>query len=580
MYCEECGAEMQITDKFCEKCGNKNRSIASEEREKDTNNTSTGGATSSTINTPLSGVNTPKFSIKKLAIPALIIGLIFIVFTLFGGDSISTVNNKYIDHVKNASPVRYPNATYGEAFDNYIGDINWEHFTSDSNKEIVEITGNITYDGSKVKVLIQYEVNSDDTIAFSYYEIIDRNIDISENSILLYLYDNAFKEVYVANGYELPSDISVELYGYKLAYGLIDAFSIDSYISGSYTSDNQITGQMFNDFFSPITKSNTSVSNSLTSTTVAAETKPTADLAIEETKGYEEAWGIKGDGYYDDREEEMDSEVAMYVTTENAGLYSDMNTSNSIMTIPAGMNVGITDDCGNGWHYAIYNNKDGFIESSKIMPFNDYHNRETAAEVAIGNGQYILPESSARAITDAELSALTSEQLRLAINEIYARHGRRFNDSELQTWFDSKDWYNGTIASENFSESVLSQIEKNNISKLSAARNNKGFTPDWIYGTYENDIATAEIGWYSGDDADYIYLQGSYGMYAGEFSGVVISNANNFYVAQDEDGYVLSFEYNGIDRIEVFDDNHNYGMGFPGFTGTYKKIKDLSQYVS
>jgi len=210
---------------------------------------------------------------------------------------------------------------------------------------------------------------------------------------------------------------------------------------------------------------------------------------------------------------------------------------------------------------------------------------ETTAEAT---NEYILYESNTRAITDAEVSALTSDQLRIALNEIYARHGRRFKDAELQAWFDSKSWYNGTVAPQNFSDSVLSQIEKDNVVKLSAARDKQqgsGFTAGWIYGEYENHDgfdAAADIGWESGDGIEFIALQGNTkdGGGGGEFYGLIISSSNSHYIAQDEYGNVLSFQYNGTDRIEVFDYNSNYGMGFPGFSGIYMKTKDLPQDVS
>ena len=52
----------------------------------------------------------------------------------------------------------------------------------------------------------------------------------------------------------------------------------------------------------------------------------------------------------------------------------------------------------------------------------------------------------------------------IARNEIYARHGRKFNDSELQEYFNGKSWYNGTIAPENFNaDAILSDIEQANL---------------------------------------------------------------------------------------------------------------------
>ena len=82
-----------------------------------------------------------------------------------------------------------------------------------------------------------------------------------------------------------------------------------------------------------------------------------------------------------------------------------------------------------------------------------------AAEEEEDSGDYILPHSNSAYVTEEDLAGLTTEELRLARNEIYARHGRRFNDSVLQEYFDSKEWYVGTIAPEDFSESVFNEYE-------------------------------------------------------------------------------------------------------------------------
>lgn len=75
----------------------------------------------------------------------------------------------------------------------------------------------------------------------------------------------------------------------------------------------------------------------------------------------------------------------------------------------------------------------------------------------------ILANSSSEALRDEDISNLTSSELRYAKNEIYARHGRKFKDLELQAWFDAQEWYQGTIEPEQFHEDILSEIEKNNI---------------------------------------------------------------------------------------------------------------------
>ncbi len=98
---------------------------------------------------------------------------------------------------------------------------------------------------------------------------------------------------------------------------------------------------------------------------------------------------------------------------------------------------------------------------------------EEAAEVVeeAENADYLVPDADTRYYTSSELSGLTKDQLRLARNEIYARHGRRFNDSELQSYFDSKPWYNGTIQPDDFDESVFNKYEKENINLIKSLEN-------------------------------------------------------------------------------------------------------------
>ena len=76
--------------------------------------------------------------------------------------------------------------------------------------------------------------------------------------------------------------------------------------------------------------------------------------------------------------------------------------------------------------------------------------------------EYIFSYSNSRYLTENDLKNLSKEELRIARNEIYARHGRRFNDEQLQYYFDSKSWYWGTISPEYFDDSVLNDYEEKN----------------------------------------------------------------------------------------------------------------------
>lgn len=73
--------------------------------------------------------------------------------------------------------------------------------------------------------------------------------------------------------------------------------------------------------------------------------------------------------------------------------------------------------------------------------------------------EYILEFSDSKFLTKNDLQNLTAEQCRLARNELYARHGRMFDDEELQAYFDSCSWYVGSISASDFSESMLNDYE-------------------------------------------------------------------------------------------------------------------------
>lgn len=65
-------------------------------------------------------------------------------------------------------------------------------------------------------------------------------------------------------------------------------------------------------------------------------------------------------------------------------------------------------------------------------------NEDMGTDGAVGEeeAEYILPESASRLLTEADLENLTQEDLRIARNEIYARHGRKFLDEGLQEYFN------------------------------------------------------------------------------------------------------------------------------------------------
>jgi hypothetical protein len=78
--------------------------------------------------------------------------------------------------------------------------------------------------------------------------------------------------------------------------------------------------------------------------------------------------------------------------------------------------------------------------SGPVIPRVIDHMEQAQAETAGPS----LPVSS-RLLTSADLQGKSSWDLDVLRNEIYARHGRRFANPRLQSYFESQPWYHGRI---------------------------------------------------------------------------------------------------------------------------------------
>ena len=99
---------------------------------------------------------------------------------------------------------------------------------------------------------------------------------------------------------------------------------------------------------------------------------------------------------------------------------------------------------------------------------------ENSLQIAVsgvhGNAdEYMLPTSSIFLLDPAMLAGLSDNTLWIARNEIYARHGRQFTNEYLQQYFNRRTWYEGVIPPQEFQESALNQIERDNLQLLTAA---------------------------------------------------------------------------------------------------------------
>lgn len=96
------------------------------------------------------------------------------------------------------------------------------------------------------------------------------------------------------------------------------------------------------------------------------------------------------------------------------------------------------------------------VTSADAIPISTY----------VSDEEYILPHSSDTYLTESDLYGMDSAEVQMAINEIYARHHRLFVLEHVQTYFDSKSWYEGYIAADDFDVRVMNAYEGANINLM------------------------------------------------------------------------------------------------------------------
>ena len=93
--------------------------------------------------------------------------------------------------------------------------------------------------------------------------------------------------------------------------------------------------------------------------------------------------------------------------------------------------------------------RDVIVETTPVSPYNGSYTKSFVPKADVSgafsesymNKDYMLDFSSQRVVTESDLRGMSLAELRIARNEIFARHGRQFKDSTLNEWFYSKMWY-------------------------------------------------------------------------------------------------------------------------------------------
>ena len=121
---------------------------------------------------------------------------------------------------------------------------------------------------------------------------------------------------------------------------------------------------------------------------------------------------------------------------------------------------------------------EGLIEPETTVAPTEAPVQATKAQQNQSNGtdnSYIFANSSSSYLSKSDVSALSDNNLNLALNEIYARRGRIFKDSTLSSYFGSKSWYTPKYTSEEFLKNVtFNDYEQKNLQLMIDEQKSRG----------------------------------------------------------------------------------------------------------
>lgn len=120
----------------------------------------------------------------------------------------------------------------------------------------------------------------------------------------------------------------------------------------------------------------------------------------------------------------------------------------------------------------------GLIEPETTVAPTEEPVHATKAQQSQSNGSdnsYIFSNSSSAYLSNSDVSALSDNNLTIALNEIYARRGRIFKDSALSSYFNSKSWYTPKYTQAEFDKNVtFNDYEQKNLQLMINEQKKRG----------------------------------------------------------------------------------------------------------
>lgn len=89
--------------------------------------------------------------------------------------------------------------------------------------------------------------------------------------------------------------------------------------------------------------------------------------------------------------------------------------------------------------------------------------------------QYWIEYCDTKRLAENDLETFDADDCRLARNAIFAKSGRKFNDDSLQAYYEQFDWYHPTVSPDDFSNSMLNDIQSYNLDLIIAYEESRGY---------------------------------------------------------------------------------------------------------
>lgn len=160
-----------------------------------------------------------------------------------------------------------------------------------------------------------------------------------------------------------------------------------------------------------------------------------------------------------------DSTVSVYGLPLNTSSFKNTDGGSTSVVVLAGSKVTDYNES------SADTENDNSTSEDSTSDDRDYEQEQYEEELS---QNYVLPYSDTEELDDDTVASLSDEELRYAINEMYARHGYHFSTPAMQDYFSSVDWYvDKGITDQNQIKDEMSSVEKKNLKKLTQERESR-----------------------------------------------------------------------------------------------------------